>query len=66
MTYYWILNIICIILVSYYIGRWEGKRDQHLNRIVALEAMAHPWNPDAEGQITDLNNRVQKLEGKAI
>jgi hypothetical protein len=32
------------------------------DRIVALEAMAHPWDPDATGQITDLKNRVQKLE----
>ena len=66
MTYYWILNIICIILVSYFMIVGKVREIKYRNRIVALEAMAHPWNPDAEGQITDLNNRVQKLEGKAI
>ncbi len=25
MEYYWLLNLTCIILVSYWIGRWDGK-----------------------------------------
>jgi hypothetical protein len=26
MDYYFIINIVCIILCAYYIGRWDGKR----------------------------------------
>ena len=32
------------------------------DRLVALEAIAHPWDPDAKGEITSLKDRVAKLE----
>ena len=30
--------------------------------IVALEALSHAWDPDAKGEITNLTDRVAKLE----
>ena len=32
------------------------------DRLANLTALAHPWNPDARGEITDLKDRVAKLE----
>ena len=32
------------------------------NRLEKLEAIAHPWDPDAKGEITRLEERVTELE----
>ena len=32
------------------------------DRLVALEALSHAWDPDAKGEITNLKDRVAKLE----
>ena len=32
------------------------------DRLDNLEAIAHPWDPDAKGEITNLKDRVAKLE----
>jgi len=32
------------------------------DRLVALEAISHEWDPDAKGEITNLKDRVVKLE----
>ena len=40
------------------------KYTSYGDRLDALEQMAHPWSPDAEGDITNLRKRVGKLEKK--
>lgn len=36
------------------------------DRLANLTALAHPRNSDAQGEITDLKNRVAALEGKTV
>ena len=32
------------------------------DKLVALELLAHAWDPDAKGEITDLKAKIQELE----